>query len=86
MSVRNFPEVYHGQGINEAVFSGPAGRLTEQGADTTCCVDRREFCHKILCQRATVPRCVEERSGTHRNRICTVGKRVRDMILTKIAI
>ncbi|EAW8720531.1 hypothetical protein F9H41_22655 [Salmonella enterica subsp. enterica serovar Montevideo] len=28
MSVHNFPEVYHGQGISKAVFSAPARRGT----------------------------------------------------------
>nr|AFK88832.1 hypothetical protein [Salmonella sp. 96A-29192] len=28
MHIQDFPEVYHGQGISEAVFSAPARRVT----------------------------------------------------------
>ncbi|EAA5421004.1 hypothetical protein CB438_19975 [Salmonella enterica subsp. enterica serovar Newport] len=35
MLIGQFPEVYHGQGISEAVFSAPARRVTAQGDNTT---------------------------------------------------
>ncbi|EDV2692331.1 hypothetical protein QC47_004338 [Salmonella enterica subsp. enterica] len=35
MSIHNFPEVYHGQGISEAVFPAPARRVTNKVSDTT---------------------------------------------------
>ncbi|EGI6450418.1 hypothetical protein UM29_004457 [Salmonella enterica subsp. enterica serovar Reading] len=41
MSVHKFPEVYHGQGISEAVFSAPARRVTAQGDNTTYRRQRR---------------------------------------------
>ncbi|ECE8261322.1 hypothetical protein EVI75_17755 [Salmonella enterica subsp. enterica serovar Hvittingfoss] len=46
--MHNFPEVYHGQGISEAVFSGPAQRVRERGKNTTyrisCCLQSGICC------------------------------------------
>ncbi|OWP37492.1 hypothetical protein CEG93_00370 (plasmid) [Raoultella ornithinolytica] len=33
--ISNFPEVYHGQEVSEALFSAAARRGTGQGRDTT---------------------------------------------------
>ncbi|EAQ1150950.1 hypothetical protein EZM06_25605 [Salmonella enterica] len=35
MHINDFPEVYHGQGISEAVFPAPARRVTNKVSDTT---------------------------------------------------
>ncbi|ECE1043995.1 hypothetical protein AIG27_25930 [Salmonella enterica subsp. enterica] len=35
MHIHDFPEVYHGQGISEAVFPAPARRVTNKVSDTT---------------------------------------------------
>ncbi|EDU8206681.1 hypothetical protein CSN84_003893 [Salmonella enterica subsp. diarizonae] len=47
----NFPEVYHGEGISEALFSVPAGRVTGQGW-TQHKVCRVPFGHRIWCVMA----------------------------------
>lgn len=36
--IRQFPEVYHGQEVSEALFSAAARRVTGQGRDTTSSV------------------------------------------------
>lgn len=35
LAYHNFPEVYHGQGISKAAFSGGERPVTGQGRDTT---------------------------------------------------
>nr|AVX49925.1 hypothetical protein [Escherichia coli] len=35
LSYHNFPEVYHGQGISKAPFSGVERAVTGQGVNTT---------------------------------------------------
>ncbi|HBY0413922.1 TPA: hypothetical protein MIO27_28150 [Klebsiella pneumoniae subsp. pneumoniae] len=64
-----FPEVYHGQGISKAAFSGGERPVTGQGRDTTYSVTVSWENRYILCLRAAARRRPESRSGTTRNRI-----------------
>ncbi len=64
MSYDNFPEVYHGQEVSEALFSEAARRVTGQGRDTTYRVTVSWEHRYILCCRAAARRGQESRSGT----------------------
>lgn len=59
-----FPEVYHGQGISKAAFSGGERPVTGQGRDTTYSVSASWKHRYILCCRAAARRRPESRSGT----------------------
>ena len=65
----NFPEVYHGQGISKAAFSGGERPVTGQGRDTTYRVTDSWKHRYILCCRAAARRRPESRSGTQGFRI-----------------
>ena len=71
----NFPEVYHGQGISKAAFSGGERQVTGEGRDTTYSVIVSWEHRYILCFRAAARRRPESRSGTDNFRICTAGNR-----------
>ena len=60
----NFPEVYHGQGISKAAFSGGERPVTGQGRDTTYRVTDSWTNRYILCCRAAARRSRSGRSGT----------------------
>lgn len=53
-----FPEVYHGQGISKAAFSGGERAVTGQGRDTTYSVTVSGEHRYILCFWAAARRCV----------------------------
>lgn len=65
----NFPEVYHGQGISKAAFSGGERQVTGEGRDTTYSVIVSWEHRYILCFRAAAHRRPESRSGTQGFRI-----------------
>lgn len=69
LAYHNFPEVYHGQGISKAAFSGGERPVTGQGRDTTYRVTVSWKNRYILCCRAAARRWGSQRSGTTRNRI-----------------
>lgn len=73
----NFPEVYHGQGISKAAFSGGERPVTGQGRDTTYRVTDSWKNRYILCCRAAVRRWGSQRSGTQGFRICGEMRRGR---------
>ncbi|ALQ49648.1 hypothetical protein ATN83_p20061 (plasmid) [Raoultella ornithinolytica] len=52
----NFPEVYHGQGISKAAFSGGERQVTGEGMDTTYSVIVSWEHRYILCCRAAARR------------------------------
>lgn len=49
--IPQFPEVYHGQEVSEALFSAAARRVTGQGRDTTSSVIVSQEHRYILCFR-----------------------------------
>ncbi|WP_214294959.1 hypothetical protein, partial [Escherichia coli] len=59
-----FPEVYHGQEVSEAMFSDAARRVTGQERDTTYGVTISWKHRYILCCRAAARRWGSQRSGT----------------------
>ena len=67
--IPQFPEVYHGQEVSEALFSAAARRVTGQGRDTTSSVIVSQEHRYILCCRAAARRRPESRSGTYFFRI-----------------
>ena len=74
--IPQFPEVYHGQGVSEALFSAAARRVTGQGRDTTSSVIVSQEHRYILCFRAAARRSRSGRSGTTSFRIS--GEEERD--------
>ena len=64
LRITKFPEVYHGQGISKAAFSGGELEVTGQGRDTTYSVTVRWEHRYILCFWAAARRRPESRSGT----------------------
>lgn len=62
--IPQFPEVYHGQEVSEALFSAAARRVTGQGRDTTSSVIVSQEHRYILCCRAAARRSRSGRSGT----------------------
>jgi len=74
-----FPEVYHGQGISKAAFSGGERPVAGQGRDTTSSVILSWEHRYILCFRAAAHRRPESRSGTGIFRICGGEMRKQDM-------
>lgn len=68
--IPQFPEVYHGQEVSEALFSAAARRVTGQGRDTTSSVIVSQEHRYILCFRAAARRWGSQRSGTTGFRIC----------------
>ena len=62
--IPQFPEVYHGQEVSEALFSAAARRVTGQGRDTTSSVIVSQEHRYILCFRAAARRSRSGRSGT----------------------
>lgn len=74
--IPQFPEVYHGQEVSEALFSAAARRVTGQGRDTTSSVIVSQEHRYILCFRAAAHRRPESRSGTTSFRIS--GEEERD--------
>ena len=78
-----FPEVYHGQGISKAAFSGGERPVAGQGRDTTYSVIFSWEHRYILCHRAAARRRPESRSGTCFFRICWEEKRDYCRISTK---
>lgn len=64
LAYHNFPEVYHGQGISKAAFSGGERPVTGQGRDTTYRVTISWKNRYILCCRAAARRWGSQRSGT----------------------
>ncbi len=75
----NFPEVYHGQGISKAAFSGGERPVTGEGRDTTYSVILSWEHRYILCCRAAARRSRSGRSGTGIFRICGGEMRKQDM-------
>nr|QIQ14865.1 hypothetical protein [Klebsiella pneumoniae] len=71
----SFPEVYHGQGISKAAFSGGERPVTGEGRDTTYSVILSWEHRYILCCRAAARRSRSGRSGTTFFRISEVEKR-----------
>ncbi|EAV2219205.1 hypothetical protein FHL29_23510 [Salmonella enterica] len=69
MLIHDFPEVYHGQGINEAVFSAPENRVTGKVHNTISGVICSWLSRYILCHRVVARRGVERRSETGSFRI-----------------
>ena len=69
LSIHNFPEVYHGQGISEAVFPAPARRVTGKVHNTTSGSNSSWLSRYILCCRAAARRREGRRSGTYFFRI-----------------
>ena len=80
----NFPEVYHGQGISKAAFSGGERPVTGQGRDTTYRVTDSWKNRYILCCRAAVRRWGSQRSGTWGFRIH--GEEMRKQNMRSISI
>ena len=74
-----FPEVYHGQGISKAAFSGGERPVTGKGRDTTSSVMVSWEYRYILCFCAAAHRRAESRSGTGIFRICGGEMRKQDM-------
>jgi len=62
--IPQFPEVYHGQEVSEALFSAAARRVTGQGRDTTYSVVFSCKHRYILCLWAAARRWDWRRSGT----------------------
>ncbi|EDQ2531198.1 hypothetical protein XU05_000947 [Salmonella enterica subsp. enterica] len=62
MSIHNFPEVYHGEGIIISLFSGAARRVTGKGHNTTSGSNSSWLSRYILCYRAAARRMVSVRS------------------------
>jgi len=56
LAYHNFPEVYHGQGISKAAFSGGERQVTGEGRDTTYSVIVSREHRYILCCRAAARR------------------------------
>lgn len=75
LAYHNFPEVYHGQGISKAAFSGGERPVTGQGRDTTYRVTVSWKNRYILCCRAAARRWGSQRSGTTFFRICDEKER-----------
>ncbi len=67
--IPQFPEVYHGQGISKAGFSGGEREVTGQGRNTTSSVIVSQEHRYILCFRAAARRSRSGRSGTYFFRI-----------------
>ncbi|EDE8386787.1 hypothetical protein BZU18_22705 [Salmonella enterica subsp. enterica serovar Shubra] len=59
MSIHNFPEVYHGQGISKAVFSAPAsgsqGRFITQHLVATAPDRAATSCVDGVCSTGSIP-------------------------------
>ncbi|HBY9619679.1 TPA: hypothetical protein MJA43_27325 [Klebsiella pneumoniae] len=67
--IPQFPEVYHGQEVSEALFSAAARRVTGQGRDTTYSVVIICRYRYMLCFRGAACRGGSGRSGTWSFRI-----------------
>ena len=84
--IPQFPEVYHGQEVSEALFSAAARRVTGQGRDTTSSVIVSQEHRYILCCRAAARRRPESRSGTWGFRIQGEEKKNYCIIVIKIFV